>query len=128
MRNINLYQNPILFIAYLTSEERREFAILPYNDFLDSDKNKSITYLAEKVNYDKNKFKLNFNHPVKEIFFGLEYSRLDKRVAKEFLENNNVDIIENNNENIQINEIIYLDIKTIFIINKYIDSDDSIYI
>jgi|LakMenEpi02Apr12_1017379.scaffolds.fasta_scaffold02575_3 hypothetical protein len=42
----------------------------------------------------------------------------------ENIECNNVDIIED----IQINETIYLDIKTIFIINKYICNDDTIYI
>jgi hypothetical protein len=69
----------------------------------------------------------------------IEYIYLDSKERQKFaslsyeylienIENNNVDIIENITEDIQINEAIYLDIKAIFIIDKYIGNEDTIYI
>jgi len=121
MRNINLYQNPILFIAYFYL----------YRNEINTNNNEK-NYLIEDVQYKLHfnhpeKNKLHFNHPVKELIFNFRLNNEDR------IENNNENTIENidediMNEDIQINEIIYLDIKTIFIIDKYISNDDTIYI
>jgi hypothetical protein len=123
MRNINLYQNPVLYIAYFYLDSNE--IIINNNCNEKKYKEYSMECLLKEVQY-KN-VKLDFNHPLEELIFNLRLKNRD------VIENNNDDTIENinediKNENIQINEIIYLDIKSIFIINKYIDNDNSIYI
>jgi|LakMenEpi02Apr12_1017379.scaffolds.fasta_scaffold02575_2 hypothetical protein len=100
MRNINLYKK------------------------INKNKYQTLPNLIKEVDHDNGKFKLNFNYPIKELIFAFNNSRLNRDYI---IENNDEDVIENN-EDIQINEIIYLDIKTIFIINKYIGNENIIYI
>jgi hypothetical protein len=57
-----------------------------------------------------------------------KFADLTFKYLIENIEYNNVNIIENIMEDIKINETIYLDIKSIFIIDKYINNEDTIYI